>query len=98
MIKGVVDLQPIQVFTQVDVGVIASNMRWFGDKRVLVDFLAISLSPKDKRLVVLQSESDKRERSISTLGFEVVGNEGEGEERIHVCFDPGTSWVEVVIR
>ena len=65
---------------------------------MLINFLGVSFSPEDEGLVVLQSESDKRERSISTLGFEVAGNEGEGEERIRVRFDPGTSWVEVVIH
>src|SRR5579863_3576027 len=98
MIEGIVDLQLVQVVAWVDVRIVAPNARWFRDKGVLVNLLAVSLGPKNKRLVVLQSESDKRERSISTLGFEVAGDEGEGEERIHVCFDPGTSWVEVVIR
>src|SRR5579863_3103525 len=98
MIEGVVDLQFAQVLAWVDVRVIAPDTRWFRDKGVLVNLLAISLGPKNERLIVLQSESDKRERSISTLGFEVVGNEGECEERIRVRFDPGTSWVEVVIH
>src|SRR5579863_1124010 len=64
---------------------------------MLIHLLVVSLCSKDKWFIVFQSESDKRERSISTLGLEVAGNKGECEEGVGIGFDPGTSWVEVVI-
>src|SRR5579863_1139455 len=98
MIEGIINLQFEQIFSWINVRIIAPDARGFRDKGVLVHRLAVSFSPKNKGLVVFQSESDKRERSISTRCFEVVGNEGEGEEGVRIHFNPWTTWVEVVIH
>ena len=64
---------------------------------MLIHLFAISFCAEYEQLVVLQSKSDKRERSITTGCFEVPGNEGEGEEGIGVHLDPWATWVEVII-